>query len=161
MVVIALARAPFGGIAAEVFAGPRIQQLLLVKLLESEGLEVDEASRRTWGRFWEWLGVATLPRVLVDEVAVRNLHRDRWRSIRTKHPHAGTGLWREYLEQAEAEHADCPSHGRDYRQLRRSVALEKFADFVELRQFDQLSLAYELLAEGWGQLKKALPSLNE
>ncbi len=124
-------------------------------LFQIRGLDIAPADRDEWARFWNWLGVATLPRILVDEITADSVRRNRRSFLRQHHPHKGTHLWIAYLNDIEAKHGACAVHGDRYRQLRRSVSLDGFADFVERGQADRLLLLYDLLADGWGQVPKA------
>ena len=124
-------------------------------LYDVRGLEVSDDDRPMWTRFWKWLGISAVPRLLVDEVSPYELSWDRWRQIQRRHAHAGTAIWLEYLEYIKQNFAECKRHGPNYRQLRRSVALERFADFVENREVGRLRLLYALLAENWVTLKRA------
>jgi len=127
-------------------------------LYQVRGLEFEPEEQHEWARFWEWLGVARAPRFLVDEVQHDALYGRGWKSIRRGHPHAGTELWGKYVDQIRESHAHCPSHGRDYRRLRRSVALEGFAALIERQDGERLALFYQLLAENWSKLSQELPT---
>lgn len=122
-------------------------------LYQVRGLELDSTDPEEWARFWEWLGVATMPRILIEEVPRDEVTSRRRAFLRHHHPHGGTRLWLKYLDETEAEYGTCSVHlGLRYRQLRRSVSLHGFADFVERRKGDRLVLLYELLADNWSRL---------
>lgn len=127
-------------------------------LYEVRGLDVPQEERREWARFWKWLGISTVPRLLVDDVPHSQLKRGRWKSLRKNHPHAAGELWEGYLKKVEADYAVCAAHGEGYRQLRRSVTMEGLAGFVEKRQADRLWLLYDLMAENWSHLKGNIPT---
>jgi len=123
-------------------------------LYQVRGLDIPPEERGTWAQFWTWLGVASAPRLLVDQVSASKLEWNRWSRIRRNYPHSGTGLWLDYLQQVENEFSRCPRHGPRYRQLRRSVALEGFAELIESRDGKRLVILYSLLAENWPRLKR-------
>lgn len=120
----------------------------IVFLYDVRGLDIAPEEQNEWAKFWVWLGAAVAPRLLVDEVTIATLATERWRKVKRKHPHAGTQLWLDYVQSIE-KYSHCQKHGDGCRQLRRSVALEGFAQFVEQRRADRLALLYELLAEHW------------
>jgi len=124
-------------------------------LYQVRGLEIRGEDHAEWARFWEWLGVATMPRIQVDEIPVDAVSWNRRAALRRGHPHAGTRLWLDYLDQIEAQYGDCAIHGKRYRHLRRSVALHGFAEFAERGQADRLLLLYELLADNWDRVSKS------
>ena len=127
-------------------------------LYQVRGLGLQPDEHLEWAQFWEWLGVAVVPRFVVYEVSRADLCWGRWSTIRRNHPHGGTELWLNYLDQIKAEYSYCPSHGSGYRQLRRSTALEGFAELIERRDGEKLALLYELLAENWLRLRKSIPA---
>ncbi len=145
-------------------ADDRLEQLYdgsegVVFLYEVRGLDIPPAEREEWAQFWKWLGVAAAPRMLVEEVPEAKLHRGRWRDIQSNHPHAGAGRWLDYLGQLEKQYSRCSNHGSGYRQLRRSVALEGFAELIERRDARRLAILFTLLAENWEHYKrKGAPS---
>lgn len=123
-------------------------------LYQVRGLEPDPADLADWARFWDWLGVATMPRIQVDEIAVEAVTWERRAFLRRNHPHAGTNLWLEYLDHLEAQYGECPKHGKKRRHLRRSVALQGFAELAEGMQAGRLLLLYGLLADNWSRIPK-------
>jgi len=127
-------------------------------LYQVRGLDLQPNEFQEWAKFWEWLGVSSTPRILVDEVSRWDLSWARGRALRHSHPHAGTKLWLDYLEQIEIEYAYCKVHGHGYRQLRRSVALQGFAELIERQDGKRLALLYELLAENWHSLRDSIPT---
>ena len=122
-------------------------------LYQVRGLDIPPEGRETWAQFWTWLGVASAPRLLVDQVPASKLEWNRWNRIRRNHPHAGTSLWLDYLQQVENEFSRCRRHGAHYRQLRRSVTLEGFAEWIERRDGERLVILFGLLAENWPRFK--------
>lgn len=121
------------------------------------GLELTSAELSAWTAFWEWLGVARTPRIVIDEKAENRLWSQTWESVRNQHAHAGTDLWLQYVEFCRQKYGDCRVHGPGYRRLRRSVTAEGLAEFIERGDVEKLQLVYQLLAENWSRMKLRLP----
>lgn len=111
---------------------------------EIRGLDVPAESRSTWKRFWQWLGGAIVPRMLVAETA-------NPRSGQQQQVHGGTQLWEQYLRTIEYHYATCPTHGRGYRYLAQSQALEGFAELIEAGDDARLAILFEYLGSDWEQ----------
>ncbi len=125
----------------------------IVFLYEIRGLELRADEYKEWGEFWKWLGANDMPRILKNEVEISNRDSERWNSIRTTHPHAGTALWVDYLNLVETKYGPCEKHGTDYRRLRCSITLEGFAELVESKDWWRLDLLFELLAKNWPRIR--------
>ena len=126
-------------------------------LYQIRGLDLSPDEISEWAKFWEWLGVGRTPRVLVEEVNQSALARNPWNRIRISHSHAGTALWGNYISQCQAAYGRCQKHGLGYRQLRRSVALDGFAELVIKQDAVRLELLYEILAENWPDVQRTIP----
>jgi hypothetical protein len=123
-------------------------------LCEVRGLDIiDKDELKEWAKFWEWLGVATAPRILIHEIAPEKVYTISWDHFYDHHTHAGTELWRDYLKQIETAYAKCPKHRNVSRQLRRSVTLEGFAELIESKNGKLLQFFYDLLAKNWTHFK--------
>jgi hypothetical protein len=125
-------------------------------LYQIRGLDLQPEEVKEWSRFWQWLGVANLPRVLVHELEPRQLAHLTWSNATRFHPHAGTQLWNQYVAMLRKEYGACSRHGGDYRRLARSVTVHGFAELVEQGQAEKLSLLYQLLAANWSVLHRQL-----
>ena len=126
-------------------------------LYQVRGLEFQPTEAKEWFRFWQWLGVATAPRTLVDEKAFHQLSGATWQRLERSHPHAGNALWTEYLSETREKFGSCPRHGPDYRRLSRSVTLDGFAYLVQEEAGRKLEILYQLLAENWPHLRESIP----
>jgi hypothetical protein len=116
-------------------------------LYDIRGLNLQPHEYADWGQFWQWLGVATAPRILVHEIHRTNLSSGGWQHIHRTHPHAGTKLWTKYAKYIQENFSQCQRHGKGYRQLVRSVTLDGLAKLIERRDTIRLNLLYGLLAE--------------
>lgn len=116
-------------------------------LYDIRGLNLQPHEYADWGQFWQWLGVATAPRILVHEIRQSNLSSGNWQHINRAHPHAGTKLWTKYTKYIQDKFSRCQRHGKGYRQLARSVALDGLAKLIEQHDATRLNLLYGLLAE--------------
>jgi hypothetical protein len=82
--------------------------------------------------------------VLVEETPAVGLS---WSYVRHSHKHAGSQLWNDYLSKLEVEYGSCPKHGEGYRGLRRSVALEGFAELIERHDAVRLAILLSIPSE--------------
>jgi len=115
--------------------------------------ELDEYAKEGWYRFFEWLGVSYIPRLLeVRYLPTQSVTPYEFTGILAQHPHANRAYWRAYLEQYEERFiCDNPKHPYKTYRLLRSYVLHKFDDLVARGDPVPLMRLFKLLGQFWSE----------
>ena len=107
----------------------------------------DDQAKQTERDFFAWVGVADHPRVLDAEVDQKDVHLTE---NLARHPHRRLAGWDEWWTSPEvAEARSCGQGHPSSQQVRRSYALDRFADLVRCEDAGRLLDLWSELAARW------------
>jgi hypothetical protein len=121
-------------------------------LYEVRGLDLESYEREEWGRFWQWMGAASIPRCIEENLSREDTKYLTWNQYRHGHAHSNTPLWNPYLGHLRA-HSNCTYHGLGYLRLRQSITIEHLESVIESRDVNRLRILFEFLGDNWKYYK--------